>query len=217
MGMLYGWPLWLTVVVAFLWTPALVLLHELGHALTALDMTEGRVCMKAGSPTMVNLRVGRLELALSPWPGFGGSCEYEPDTLRGSPRGEAWIVVAGPVTSLLTGVVLAFLAAMAQGMLREVLVLGAALSGIGFLLSGLPLRYGRGLGGGESDGTSVWRILTGEPPGPERERPEPVVARPIFLVVLALAGILAFAADPLLGLALVGLFSLAVLYHAADG
>jgi hypothetical protein len=217
MDPLHDMPLGVVFLVALLWTPPLLLVHELGHAFTALDLTDGRVVVRLGAGRLLRLRAGRLELALSAWPGFGGSCEYEPGTLKGPARQEAWIAAAGPLTSLFSVVVLAIAAASAMGTLRDVLLVGTGTAAMGFLGSGLPLRYGRGLGGGESDCLVVWRILTGGPPWSSRERRgDAAVARPAFLVLLAFAGVLAFLADPMLALALVGLFAIAGLYHAAD-
>jgi hypothetical protein len=83
-----------------------------------------------------------------------------------------------------------------------------------FFGSALPIRYGAGLRGAmESDGRVIWRILTGAPPGGiQRElrrqgEPEPA-ARPVFIVLLALAGVLALLADPWLLAGLAGMFGL---------
>jgi hypothetical protein len=210
-----AWPIWKFLLVSWLWAPLLVLVHELGHALTALDLTRGRVLLKVGIGRVAALRVGRVEFELGlPGPGL---CVYEPETLKGSARSEAWIAAAGPLTSLMAAATLGLLAAMSDGWLQDVLGLGSLASVFGAAVTGLPLRYGRGLGvRGESDGMAVWRILTGGPPGGERDIKEPAVARPAFLVVLGLVGVLAVLMSPLLGLTLVALFGGAFLLQRSE-
>ncbi len=218
MDFLNDWSTWKTLVWAAVWGPPLALIHELGHAVVALGLTRGPVMVCFGAERRWAARLGRLVLAVSaPTPAF---CVYDSTDLRGSAKSQAWIAAAGPFASLATTVGLALLAGGAHGTVQGVLAVGALCSGLTTLGSGLPMRYGRGLAEGitgDSDGMAVWRILTGGPRRPGSEEKDVAVARPVFLVLLALAGVLAFLADPLLGVGLVALFGFAWLRQAGDG
>jgi len=189
-------PDWLLFpLLAIAWSPLLVLLHELGHALTAMALTDG--------PVSIHMRGAGV---------FGGAVHYEPATLRRS-RAEAWIAAAGPAVTMVVAAVL-WLAWLDGGTesLATVLGAGAFTATLQLFTSVLPFRYGAGLGGpADSDGRVIWRVLTGAPPGGiERElrrasEPEPA-ARPAFVVLLVALGALSFVLDPVLGLAFVGLF-----------
>lgn len=183
-------PLPVFIGLASAWGPVLVLLHELGHATVALDLTSGRVSLFVGRQRRaVRFSVGRLDFGLSP-AGPGGLCVYEPATLKHR-RAEVWIAAAGPITSALTGFVLLLLALMANGFAAKVLTIGALGAVLETFISGLPLRYAQGLGGGESDGRAVWRILRGAPPGGiDADLREPRPIRPLFAAVLAAVGVL---------------------------
>jgi hypothetical protein len=194
-----------SVLLGALWAPPLVLLHELGHALVALAVTDGKV----------SIELDRAGIT-------GGRALYEPGPMNRA-RDEALIAVAGPVVSLACAIVL-WIAFVKQGSFGDLTVIegGARVATIIFVASALPIRYGAGLGGGESDGRVIWRVLRGGPPGGiarearRMQRPDPA-ARPVFLVVLAVVGVLAFLADPLLGLGIVVLFCWALLEQRGSG
>jgi hypothetical protein len=192
---------WLELLaLTLVWTPVLVLVHELGHAFAALLLTRGDVS--------IQLRSGGLD---------GGSATYDADRLR-RPRDEAWIAAAGPAVSLAAACLLWWLWAKTPADDSGKLAFAGAWVATGhFLGSALPIRYGAGFTGPmESDGRAIWRILIGAPPGGiERElrrmtEPEPGV-RPVFAVLLVIIGVLTFLLDPVLGLFLVGLFGFATL------
>jgi hypothetical protein len=194
-------PDWLAFpLLATAWGPLLVLLHELGHALAAMALTDGEV--------EIDMRAAGV---------FGGSVTYEPARLR-RPRHEAWIAAAGPAVTLLVAAVL-WLAWVESAADSLVTILGAGAFAATFQLatSAIPLHYGAGLGGpADSDGRAIWRILRGVPPGGlKRElrresEPEPA-ARPMFVVVLVAVAALCLFLDPWLLVALVGLFGAATL------
>jgi hypothetical protein len=205
------WELLVVIALATLWTWPLVILHELGHAVAALLLTGGRVTVGVGDRReQLVLAAGRLELSLSPALAPGGECVIDPSALK-VPKAEAWIAAAGPLTSLAAGVVLLAAALDGGGI---VLATGAGAAWLQTVLTAVPVRYGAGIGPGESDGRAIWRILTGAPPGglarEERRlgRQEPA-ARPWFLVVLTLAAVLAALVEPVLLLVLAGLFGFA--------
>ena len=76
-------PWWLAfILLAAVWSPLLVLLHELGHAFAALVLTDGEVSISTRGAGV-----------------SGGSVTYEPARLR-HPHGEAWIAAAGPAVTL---------------------------------------------------------------------------------------------------------------------
>jgi hypothetical protein len=194
-------PDWLAFpLLGMAWAPVLVLLHELGHVAAAMALSDGEVELE--------LRAGGL---------FGGTVSFEPTRIRRA-RGEAWIAAAGPAVTLAIAVVL-WLAWLGSGADSLVTLLGAGAftATLQFLTTALPLRYGAGLGGpADSDGRVIWRILRGTPPGGiERElrrqsEPEPG-ARPAFIALLAVAGVLALLVDPWLLAGLAAVFGLGML------
>jgi hypothetical protein len=198
-------PDWLLLVLlATAWTPLLVLLHELGHALTAMALTDGGVS--------VELRKAGL---------MGGAATYDGE-LRYR-RAEAWIAAAGPAVSLAVAAVLWF-AWVKSGADSVVTLLGAGALGatFQFFTSALPLRYGAGLGGpADSDGRVIWRVLTGAPPGGiDRElrglgEPERI-AHPVALVLIVLVAALAFVLEPMLAVGLAFLFGVAFLLQLSE-
>jgi hypothetical protein len=187
-------------LLALAWSPLLVVLHELGHAFAAMALSSGDV-----------------EIDMHGAGFLGGRATYEPNRLR-RPRDEALIAAAGPAVTLVLATVL-WLAWAQSGAdsLGTLLGVGALSATIQLFTSLLPVRYGAGLGGpADSDGRAIWRILRGTPPGGiERElrRPgEPErAARPVFVVLLVIAAVLAVLADPWLLAALAVLFGIATL------
>jgi hypothetical protein len=109
---------WLVAFLAaeFLVRPFALLLHELGHASTALRAGEGPVLVSVGRPSSaVEIHFDRLKICFSPMPlgrrllrpGIGGYCKWDPVGV--SPRNRLLVYLAGPlVTALL---VLAFVGA----------------------------------------------------------------------------------------------------------
>jgi hypothetical protein len=165
------------------------------------------------------LEAGRLVLGLSLSFAPGGECRIDSGDLR-TPKAEAWIAAAGPAASLLTAAVLLsaslFAGASERGspLTARVLVIGGGMALGQFFLSALPLRYGRGLGHGESDGRVIWRILTGAPPGGlvrelQREARPERVAHPAAMAVIVMVVPLALYHDPLLGVVTAALFGVA--------
>ncbi len=143
-----------------------------------------------------------------------------PSELR-TPKAEAWIAAAGPAASLLTAVFL-LSASVSAGVLdpdsplaARVLLIGGGIALSQFFLSALPLRYGRGLGHGESDGRAIWRILTGAPPGGlarelrRESRPERVAHPAAVTVIVVIVAFTLFFLDPLLALGTAALFAFA--------
>src|SRR5215207_6486029 len=199
-------PDWLVFIVfAIAWTSVLVLLHETGHALAALALTDGDVS--------ISMRGAGV---------LGGSVSYDPASLRHA-RGEAWIAAAGPAVTLFAATVL-WLAWLGCGSNSPTTLVGAGawVATLHFVTSALPLRYGAGLGGpDDTDGRVIWRVLTGAPPGGiERDlrrlgEPERA-AHPMFVVLLVPIVVLAFVVDPLVGVGLVGIFGLAALMQRSD-
>jgi hypothetical protein len=197
------------LLVAFAWSPLLVLLHELGHAVAALALTDGEVAVILGRGSGLELAAERFRLQVGLRPSPTALCMYQPTTLRRR-RAEAWIALAGPAVSLATGVLLFRLASDLDGHARDVLFVGG-LGAVGpFLASARPVRYGAGLSVGDSDGRVVWLVLTG---GRLRaaERPQPAerIAHPVFLVLLGLVALVTVFLDVWLLIALVGMFAFA--------
>jgi hypothetical protein len=221
------WTWALEVFLCILWAIPLVLLHELGHAAAGLVLTRGRVEVAVGDRAdQLVLEAGRLELGLSWSFSPGGECRIDSGELR-APKAEAWIAAAGPAASLVVAVVL-LSASVSAGVFdpgtplaARVLVTGGGMALGQFFLSALPLRYGRGLGPGESDGRAIWRVLTGAPPGGlarelRREARGERVAHPAALAVLLLIVALTLFLDPLLALMTILLFAVAWLLNRRE-
>jgi hypothetical protein len=191
-------PDWLEFfLLTMVWTPISVLLHELGHAVAAVLLTDGEV-----------------SIGMNP---MGGWATYEPERLR-RPRDLVWIAAAGPAVSLTVAIVL-WIIWVQQGPYLDVTIVGVG-AGVAtghFLVSALPVVYGADVGGpAESDGRVIWRVLTGAPPGGiERELrrlTEPRRAiRPPFLALLLLAGTLGLLVDPMSVVGIAVLFGVAAL------
>ena len=208
-------------VVSCLWSIPLVLLHELGHAAAGLALTDGRVRVAVGERAdQLVLEAGRLELGMSWSIAPGGECRIDSGEMR-TPKAEAWIAAAGPAASLLTAVVL-LAASVSAGALdpdtslaARALVIGGGIALGQFVLSALPVRYGRGIGPGESDGRAIWRIVTGAPPGGlvrqlQREaRPERVAHPAAVAVIVLIVAFTLFFLDPVLALVTGALFAVA--------
>ena len=213
---------WVLELVFFsiLWAVPLVLLHELGHAAVGLVLTRGPVEVAVGDRAdQLVLEAGRLELGMSWSFSPGGECRIDSSELS-TPKAEAWIAAAGPAASLLLAVVLLSASASAgvfdpeTSLAARVLAIGGGMALGQFVLSALPLRYGRGLGPGESDGRAIWRILTGAPPGglgreQRRETRPERVAHPAAVAALVVIVPLAFLADPSMGVLLVVMLGVA--------
>jgi hypothetical protein len=209
---------WSFLLVSTCWTPVLVLVQEMAHAVVALRLTDGPVIVGGSRGTSLSVAgAGRLRVELGASLLTGGRCLFDPAGLR-VPRGEAWIAAAGPIASLGCCLVLGY-TAIAAGLgahdttLVAILWPGACAACVMFVVTALPIRYGAGLDPrGDSDGRVIWRVLTGTPPGGlEREsRPERTV-RPAFSLLLIFIAGLALAANPWLLLVLVGLFAVALL------
>jgi len=204
--------------VGLLWGPVLVLLHELAHAVVALRLTTGKVKVSSSPGEDGMALVGdRLELELSPWILLGlGRCTIDADALK-TPRAEAWVAAAGPAASLLGAIALAAVATSMGGAAAEGTIMGAAGSGVAFIMTAMPVAYGRGLGGvTDSDGRVVWRVLAGGPPGRDpvwgdsKRLAEPRHASPVALGALAVCAALALVVGFDLFLALLGLFGVAL-------
>ncbi len=117
------------VLLAVAWAPVLIFLHELGHALAALALTDGEV---------------QIGMKGRPWTVLAGQCTYDASRLR-RPRAEAWIAAAGPAASLAATVALG-LGAVRSGFsvveaspTGKVLAIGAVCALAHFLLSALPM------------------------------------------------------------------------------
>ncbi len=186
------WLAWFAVLM-----PAVVHLHELGHAAAALRLTRDSVVVQGCVRPVGALGMGRLHVAYG-LPSLSGVC-FHADAGR---RRNAVIAAAGPLVSLLTGLLAGWAWCAGHG------GTGLAAFALASLLVGvvnlLPLQLGPARGmhaAAESDGAVILRAL-----GLARTRPadapQPVIRAP-FAVLLAGVAVLAATVSPLL-LLLVG-------------
>lgn len=152
---------WAAVLVV---APLLTTLHELAHAAVALAVQPGRVIVQLGSGDLRRtLRVGRLEVRhRSPAWFWAGSFGVEGSAP--SPRGQVAVSLAGPVSSLATGLVLLAVhwnASLPAGVAHLVSA-GMVFSLVQFLATIVPLVYPAGMpgyAGLPSDGLRAVRAL----------------------------------------------------------
>jgi len=150
---------WLVIV------PLLTLLHELGHACTAIMLTGQRVVVQMGKrPGIVRFRLGKIDFHFRPSALPVGFYEMT-DWQRATRQQLAWIALAGPLTSLLLMALCAALAIASYNIDDSLYFLssGAAFIALAqFLFSMSPLRYPRWMGsyaGHWSDGYRSWFLL----------------------------------------------------------
>jgi membrane-associated protease RseP (regulator of RpoE activity) len=142
----------------------LVLPHELGHALVALLCGSREARVEIGAPThRVRVRIGRLQLEMRPvsawrWAWYGRAFSDVGD------RAHARIAVlaAGPAASLACSLVYGALGSAEGGVARAALLFLSASGAYTFVVTALPLRYGRFFGpyaGSTSDGRRIVDLL----------------------------------------------------------
>jgi hypothetical protein len=159
-------------VVCFVGLPALLLVHELGHAAVVLLLTRQRVVVRLGRPpALLRVACGRLEFQLRPLDGSG--FYHILGWQRTTPRQRAWAALGGPAATLLVMATAGSLAALGRPSPGPAYFLS---SGIAFLallqlvLTVPPLRYPRWWGdyaGTNSDGYTFWQFWASrgqEPP-----------------------------------------------------
>jgi hypothetical protein len=138
--------------------------HEPGHALVALAFG-GRSDVAVGrEPRPLGLRLGRLTVRIRPLNGwrrmwYGTAPSEVPHATTAQ---VALVAAAGPLVTLTLAVTYAFAAAAIGGFLRWFFVFLAAGAASTFVVTALPMRYGRSFepyAGRESDGYRVRRAL----------------------------------------------------------
>jgi hypothetical protein len=143
----------------------LTLLHELGHAVTAGWLTGRRVkVVQGGEPGVVRFSVWRLDLHLRPLVGFRrawyGIFRYE---AGGVPLTRRVVVfAAGPAVSLLAFVALSGLAGSLSYPASWFAWAAAGGAAVQFVVTAMPIRYGRFFGpysGTVSDGRRILELL----------------------------------------------------------
>jgi hypothetical protein len=149
----------------FVAAPAVTFLHELGHGVSATLVTAGRTTIVQGAdPPLLRFCLGRLNFRLRPIVGprhaFFGYVDY--DDADVSRLRSIAITAAGPAASLLVGGALLAVALPADGFGARLAWIGATAAAYQFVMSAVPMRYGRFAGlyaGWNSDGLSIVRLL----------------------------------------------------------
>ena len=159
-------PLTLTLYLVTLWAvvfPITTLLHECGHVLTALVLTDQDVTIVlVGWGRGLRGQWGRLRVVVGWLSGFFGFVRF--DRERVPTRQLLWITLAGPVVSLLLTVLFWSLVSTWSELrwFEFVMRTFTYATFCQFLSTILPLRYPRWLGaygGRTSDGWRVLRLL----------------------------------------------------------
>jgi hypothetical protein len=149
----------------FVGGPLLTLLHELGHALPAALLARSRVTVNQGArPSLLRFSLWRLDFRLRPLVGFRtawfGFCESEAADVSRAKR--IVISAAGPATSLLAFVMLSVLAGSLSYPASWFVWSAAVGAATQFLVTAIPLRYGRLFGpysGRISDGRRIVELV----------------------------------------------------------
>lgn len=157
------------VIVSITLNPLLVLLHELGHALTAIALTPQRIDLVVGHiENPLTFSIGRIDARVCLWQAEGGYIELGVPGNISRPRYFA-IVLAGPLASGLAAVGLGAAAlATLQNHPFAFLVLGlATVSAVLGFLNLVPSTFlGQALPGAPiepsaTDGLLIWWTLRG--------------------------------------------------------
>jgi hypothetical protein len=205
----------LFVALGIVLRPLGTLLHEAGHALAALRLTDGPVLMEIGQGrARAGRRVGpRFGIAICERPGKGGRVLCAPARTK---RDTATIAAAGPAATLLTGLVAGLLALRAYLHHAPDLELFPLAAFTVNALSSLLLNGGRNVlqtEGGRlqaTDGEQIARAAGARPTtAPHRTSP---IAWVLLAIVAGLVVLVAFD-DPMGGS--VSLVALAVIFLVA--
>jgi hypothetical protein len=182
------WLLWFAIVA-----PVVVHLHELGHAAAALRLTRDSVVVQGCVGTVGAVGLGRLQVAIG-LPSFSGVCFHADAPGR---FGNAAIAAAGPLVSLVTGVVAAW--AWVSGSGGTPLAAFAVASLFTAVANLIPCELGSAgaFAPQETDGRVILRALGLVTPR-RRAAPPPVIRAPFAIVLAAVAVAAAVISPPLL-------------------
>jgi hypothetical protein len=164
---IYALFFWLVVI------PLLTLLHELGHAGMALLLSGSSVTVVLGDYHQIEsvsrqwqFQAGRLRCVLQPFSGFSGFFLWSRED---APRlSRIAVNLAGPLTSLLVGLLawwLIALSALESFWLSQIVAGIRTAALLQFLGTIAPLRYPGWMGayrGHPSDGLRVYHLLTSQ-------------------------------------------------------
>jgi peptidoglycan/LPS O-acetylase OafA/YrhL len=142
--------------------PICTLLHELGHAITALLLTSHKVTIQLGKQGIKwRVQLGRLTILW--YLGFGAVWGVYQSEGQGEirPNRNIWILLGGPATSLLFAILFGSLDVFSDGAV-PFLDIFATGNLIAFLITVLPWHYPKWMGvmgGIPSDVLSAWRLI----------------------------------------------------------
>ena len=136
--------LWLVVYLAVL-APLLTFARELAHVAVALALVGQDVIVRIGArPTVQLFKWGRLRVLLQPWAGWVGTWVWDADEMELDKAHYIWMVLAGPVASLL----MAFLFAAQRNAFRDGPTIAYALAEaarvgamVSVALTAIPIKY----------------------------------------------------------------------------
>jgi hypothetical protein len=133
-------PLLAIVLVAWAVTnPLLIVVHELGHAVVALKLTEQRVLVQSGpEDSLLRFALGRIDFRIDPRHGRA-YCEVNPSGL--TPPQWLAMCAAGPTAAFAAGIGAAALSARTadSSLLHWELLFAALLATMDFLVNLIPL------------------------------------------------------------------------------
>lgn len=146
--------------------PLIVLVHELSHVAAALAFVPHDVIVRIGvRPKIQLLKRGRLQVLVQWWGGWVGTWSWAADEVEVGKARYIWIVLAGPIASLLTALLCAALKNVLQNGPRIAYALAdtARVGAIAtFACTMIPMKYPSwmyGQSGVTSDGYRIWHCL----------------------------------------------------------
>lgn len=161
--MVYITDMLIILINCLIWTiilQVIIFLHELGHAVVALIVTEGEVIIKLGngkSGKYESLITGRIEFKFYPFQPFFG--EVSCDTSKIKPRKRSLIFLGGPGMSLIIALV-SF--RISINMHQQLFYYIGICSLIGFIITFVPIKSPRvffGYSNCVSDGYNILKCI----------------------------------------------------------
>lgn len=158
----------LPFALAFLISPLVTFLHEMGHALVGLMITREKVIIQMGGYLKAQqwrrrFQIGRLEIRWVTWrSGFTGFCY----TIIHKKTPIFYMIVftlAGPMASLILSFLLLYIGFVSMPALKLFFWAGAGAAFAQFLMTAIPMHYPRWMGyyaGKPSDGATALMLLS---------------------------------------------------------
>ncbi|MDL4839910.1 M50 family metallopeptidase [Aquibacillus rhizosphaerae] len=145
--------------------PLTTLVHELGHALTALILFKEPVGVRLGSSFKgTGFKVGKLTFKIQPLSGWVGFVEYNIPKGKNNIVSNAMIMIAGPFFSFILGLICYISITFSDSQYIIIFLLKSIMNAslVQFIITILPIKYPsflRAYKGMPSDGYRVMKLI----------------------------------------------------------